>query len=67
MWVHLGVWQLLRKLRWVHVTKGVALILLLEQGAEAAFFGHSLAENPVLAAAALGALAAPVPEPKEPR
>jgi hypothetical protein len=45
--------------------KVAACFVLLEQGYEVAFLGISLAENPVIVIAALGALGFPVPKDGE--
>jgi hypothetical protein len=52
-------------LPFIRAAKFAAAVLLVEQLFEVVFLGVSLAHNPTLAIAALGALAAPVPRGEE--
>lgn len=49
----------MRRPAWLTLRRAVALLVLVEQGAEALLTGVSLAQNPALVIAALGMLGLP--------
>lgn len=51
--------------KWPGMLRIGGALVLLEQGIEVILFGTSLAEHPALVIAALGALGAPIPQPKK--
>lgn len=52
--------------RSIRIGKIAAILVLAEQAYEMVVLGISLAEHPLLVAAALGALGFPVPDPEAP-